>query len=52
MRRLFAVVPDTVTGRRDWAIILTLVLTGWRRAEVLGLRAGDITLEGETAYYA
>jgi len=52
VRRLLAVVPDTVAGRRDRAILLVLVLTGRRRAEVLGLRAGDITLEGETVFYA
>jgi integrase len=28
------------------------VLTGRRRAEVIGLTAGDISLEGETAYYS
>lgn len=52
VRQLLAVLPDTVAGRRDRAIILVLVLTGRRRAEVLGLRAGDITIEGETAFYA
>jgi integrase len=52
VRRLLAVVPDTLAGRRDRAILLTLVLTGRRRAEVIGLRAGDLTLEGETAFYA
>lgn len=52
VRRLLAVVPDTVAGRRDRAILLTLILTGRRRAEVIGLRAGDITVEGDTAYYA
>jgi integrase len=46
------VVPDTVAGRRDRAILLTLVLTGRRRAEVIGLRAGDLSLEGETCFYA
>jgi len=51
VRRLLAVVPDSVAGRRDRAIILTLVFTGRRRAEVLGLTAGDLSLEGETAYY-
>jgi len=51
VRKLLAVVPDTVAGRRDRAILLTLVLTGRRRAEVIGLRAGDLSLEGETAYY-
>jgi hypothetical protein len=52
VRRLLAVVPDTVAGRRDRAILLTLVLTGRRRAEVIGLRAGDLSLEGETVFYA
>jgi integrase/recombinase XerC len=45
VRRLLAVVPDNVAGRRDRAILLTLVLTGRRRAEV-------ISVEGETAFYA
>ncbi len=45
------VVPDTVRGRRDRAIILTLVLTGRRRAEVMGLKAGDLTVEGGTCFY-
>lgn len=52
VRRLLAVVPDTVRGRRDRAILVTLLLTGRRRAEVMGLRAGDISLEGETAFYS
>src|SRR5207253_3531588 len=52
VRRLLAVVPDTVRGRRDRAILLTLVLTGRRRSEVMNLRAGDITVEGETAFYS
>jgi site-specific recombinase XerD len=52
VRRLLAVVPDTVRGRRDRAILLTLVLTGRRRAEVIGLRAGNISVEGETAFYS
>jgi site-specific recombinase XerD len=34
VRRLLAVIPDTPQGLRDRAIILTLVLTGRRRAEV------------------
>src|SRR4051812_17795845 len=37
IRRLLACVPDTRVGLRDRAIILTLVLTGRRRAEVLGM---------------
>ena len=36
---------------RDRAIILTLVLTGRRRAEVLNLRAGDLSLDEETIFY-
>src|SRR5665647_2218459 len=51
VRGLLAVVPDTVAGRRDRAILLTLVLTGRRRAEVIGLKAGDLSLVGETTYY-
>jgi len=52
VRRLLDVVPDTVRGRRDRAILLVLVLTGRRRAEVLGLRAGDLSLEDETVLYS
>src|SRR5450759_4801054 len=51
VRRLLAVVPDTVAGRRDRGLLLTFILTGRRRAEVIGLPAGDISLEGETAFY-
>jgi site-specific recombinase XerD len=52
VRRLLAVVPDAVAGRRDRALLLTFILTGRRRAEVIGLTAGDINLEGETAFYS
>ncbi|MGA2514612.1 MAG: tyrosine-type recombinase/integrase [Candidatus Limnocylindrales bacterium] len=52
VKRLLAVVPDTVAGRRDRAILLVLVLTGRRRAEVVGLTAGAISLEGETVFYS
>jgi site-specific recombinase XerD len=51
VRRLLAVVPGTVAGRRDRALLLIFVLTGRRRSEVIGLTAGDISVEGETAYY-
>jgi integrase len=50
--RGYSLVPDTIAGRRDRAILLTLVLTGRLRAEVIGLRAGDLSLEGETVFYA
>ena len=52
VRRLLAVVPDTVAGRRDRALLLMFVLTGRRRSEVIGLTAGDISVEGETAFYS
>jgi integrase len=52
IRRLLSVVPDSVRGRRDRAILLTLVLTGRRRSEVMNLKAGDITVEGDTAFYS
>jgi integrase/recombinase XerC len=52
VRRLLAVVPDTVPGRRDRALLLTFILTGRRRTEVIGLTAGDISIEGETIFYA
>jgi integrase len=52
VRRLLAVVPDSIAGRRDRALLLTFVLTGRRRAEVIGLTAGDIGVEGETVFYS
>jgi site-specific recombinase XerD len=52
VRRLLSVVPDTAAGRRDRAILLTLVLTGRRRAEVIGLTAGNVSIEGETVFYS
>lgn len=52
VRRLLTVVPDTVAGRRDRALLLTFILTGRRRSEVIGLTAGDVSLDGETAFYS
>jgi site-specific recombinase XerD len=52
VRRLLAVVPDTVAGRRDRALLLFFVLTGRRRSEVIGLTAGDVSVEHDTAYYS
>lgn len=51
VRQLLVVIPETPAGLRDRAIILTLVLTGRRRSEVLNLTAGDITIDSETVYY-
>jgi hypothetical protein len=50
VRRLLAVVPGTVPGRRDGAILLALILTGTRGAEEHGRGAGGITLRGRTAF--
>ena len=51
IQKLLSVVPDSPVGLRDRAIILTLVLTGRRRAEVLGMKAGDLSIECERTYY-
>ncbi len=50
VRQLCAAIPDTAVGLRDRAIILTLVLTGRRRAEMMNLTAGSIE-PGEPAFY-
>jgi integrase len=52
VRKLLDVVPDTIQGRRDRAILLIFVLTGRRRSEVMDLKAGDITIEDSTVYYS
>ena len=51
IQRLLAVIPNTQVGLRDRAIVLVLTLTGRRRTEVLSLKAGDLSREGDTAYY-
>jgi len=51
VQQLLAAVPDTVKGRRDRAIILTLVLAGRRRSEVLNLKAGNIATEDGRPFY-
>ncbi len=52
VRRFLAVVPDTVAGRRDRALLLVFVLTGRRRTEVMSLRAGDVTIEDDSVVSA
>ena len=52
IHRLLDVVPTTLVGFRDRAIILTLVFTGRRRAEVLGMTTGSISVEGEVVFYS
>jgi len=51
VQKILAVIPDTVAGRRDRAIVLVLVMTGRRRSEVIDLTTGNISVEGETAFY-
>ncbi len=51
VRRLLAAVPSTPVGLRDREIVLTLVMTGRRRAEVLRLRASDLEGKGARIYY-
>jgi len=51
IKRLLAAVADTPVGLRDKAIILTCVLTGRRRAEVMGLRVGDLS-RNKAIYYS
>jgi site-specific recombinase XerD len=52
VRRLLNVIPDTPQGLRDRAIVLTLVLTGRRRAEVFRMTAGDLSYENGVCYYS
>ncbi len=51
MQQLLQVIPDTVKGRRDFAIVLTLVLTGRRRSEVINLTAGDVSFDESAVFY-
>ncbi len=51
IKRLLAAIPDSRAGLRDRAIILTFLLTGRRRNEILGLIASDLSRNG-VAYYA
>ncbi len=51
VRRLLRAIPDTPVGLRDRAIVVTLLLTGRRRAEVLGMTVGDIACERGVPYY-
>ncbi len=44
--------PDlgTVKGKRDYAILLTFLLTGLRRSELANIRRGDIQKRGDKLY--
>ena len=51
IKRLRAAIPDTAVGLRDKAIVLTCLLTGRRRAEIMGLRVGDLS-RNKAIYYS
>ena len=51
VQQLLQVIPDTVKGRRDLAIVLTLVLTGRRRSEIINLTAGDVSFDDSAVFY-
>jgi len=51
IRTLLEVIPDKPSGIRDRAIIVTCVLTGLRRAEVMGLRVRDLSQDGERVFF-
>ena len=51
VKALLETVPNTPVGLRDRAIILTLVLTGRRRAEVLGMKVVDINADEDHIFY-
>jgi hypothetical protein len=48
VRPLLSVVPDTIEGRRDRAMLLVFILIGRRRNEVMDLKAGDSSIGGGT----
>lgn len=50
VERLLAAIPDTPTGLLDRAIVVTAVLTGLRRSELMSLRLGDVSPDC-AAYY-
>ena len=51
VHHLMDIIPDSPVGLRDRAIIMTLVLTGRRRAEILDMKAGNLIVEGDKTYY-
>ena len=50
LRRLLAALPTKPAGLRDRAAILTFVMTGLRRSEVLEMRRRDLTVNGAVYY--
>jgi len=52
IKTLLATIPETPVGLRDRAIILALTLTGRRRTEVMNLKVGDLSREGDVVHYS
>ena len=52
IKKLLDAIPCNPVGLRDRAIILTLTLTGRRRTEVLNLKAGDLTQDGDAVLFS
>ena len=50
IRRLLAAIPETPSGLRDRAIVITLALTGRRRTEVLNLKVRDVIQADRVLY--
>lgn len=46
IRRLLDAIPDTPSGRRDRAAVITALFTGLRRRELFSLRLGDLDFSG------
>lgn len=51
IRRLLAAIPETRSGLRDRAIVVTLTLTGRRRTEVLEMKCGDLSNDSDRIFY-
>ena len=51
IQKLLSVLPDSPIGLRDRAIILTLTLTGRRRAEVINMKASNLAQDVDRTYY-
>src|SRR5215207_9959488 len=51
IQKLLAVIPMSPSGLRDRALVLTFVFTARRRAEILGLKVGNLVREGDTVQY-
>ena len=51
IRMLLEAIPNNPVGLRDRAINFTLTLRGRRRTEILSLKSGDLTRDGDAVLY-